>query len=656
MIGLIGAQGVTGPIGPRGGTGPIGSQGETGPTGPQGETGPTGPQGDTGPTGAQGETGPTGPQGETGPTGPQGETGPTGPQGDTGPIGPRGETGPIGPQGNTGPIGAQGETGSIGSTGNYFFLENGNTGSIPYWNGSEWVVDTDYMKFYEGDVGGLYLGTTGAPGANFGTIGSYIINIGVGAQGVTGPSCETVDDRIIRMNDIYVDPENTDHINPDKCSYGENWYAVDSSRNWSSVSLSGTGQYQSAVVFGGYIYTSSNYGQTWTPRATDSNRNWRSISISSSGQYQTAVCSSIAPGEYIYRSSDYGNTWIANTSGPIQQEWRSVSISSSGQFQTTVVYNPAIIYYSQNYGNNWSTSSISPLPSNLICVSISATGETQIACGDTGYIYFSENFGGLFNGSVAFISINYISISSNALFYSILYNDNAFLQTCILSFGQNNQYCENDDTRPFQAISLSSTGQFQTTVRNNGQIYVSRNYGQTWSTKNSVRDWKNISVSSTGQYQTAIVDGGQIYISYPDQKLYGLLTQTGATGYTKTFIIDHPTDSERYLVHGCLEGPEAGVYYRGTGRIPENHTSTIVCLPTYVNHLAKDFTVHVTPIIHKNIRTLNVSSVSNGSFEVFGSSGEFYWHVYGKRLSIEVEPKKKDVIVKGKGPYRWIIQ
>jgi hypothetical protein len=53
-------------------------------------------------------------------------------------------------------------------------------------------------------------------------------------------------------------------------------------------------------------------------------------------------------------------------------------------------------------------------------------------------------------------------------------------------------------------------------------------------------------------------------------------------------------------------------------------------------------------------RTLNVSKVLNGSFEVFGSPGEFYWHVYGKRLSIQVEPKKKDIILKGSGPYRWV--
>ena len=37
----------------------------------------------------------------------------------------------------------------------------------------------------------------------------------------------------------------------------------DASRNWYSVSSSSSGQYQTAVVINGNIYTSSDYGLTW---------------------------------------------------------------------------------------------------------------------------------------------------------------------------------------------------------------------------------------------------------------------------------------------------------------------------------------------------------------------------------------------------------
>lgn len=35
---------------------------------------------------------------------------------------------------------------------------------------------------------------------------------------------------------------------------------------------------------------------------------------------------------------------------------------------------------------------------------------------------------------------------------------------------------------------------------------------------------------------------------------------------------------------------------------------------------------------------------------------KFYWHVYGKRKEICVEPFKKDAHLRGSGPYKWIEQ
>jgi len=120
---------------------------------------------------------------------------------------------------------------------------------------------------------------------------------------------------------------------------------------------------------------------------------------------------------------------------------------------------------------------------------------------------------------------------------------------------------------------------------------------------------------------------------------------------TKTFVIDHPNDEDKYLVHGCLEGPEAGVYYRGVGKIFED-CKTDVYLPDYLFNLAYDFTVQITPI-GLPIRTLVTSKV-DGKFTVYGDPGEFFWTVFGKRENIEIEPNKSNTFVNGSGPYRWI--
>ena len=62
---------------------------------------------------------------------------------------------------------------------------------------------------------------------------------------------------------------------------------------------------------------------------------------------------------------------------------------------------------------------------------------------------------------------------------------------------------------------------------------------------------------------------------------------------TKIFVIDHPTKKENYLVHACLEGPEAGVYYRGIGKIINNNYA-IIELPDYWDGLIDPETITVT--------------------------------------------------------------
>jgi len=135
--------------------------------------------------------------------------------------------------------------------------------------------------------------------------------------------------------------------------------------------------------------------------------------------------------------------------------------------------------------------------------------------------------------------------------------------------------------------------------------------------------------------------------------IYNSSTNEVAYNPTKTFIIDHPLDTSKYLVHACLEGPEQGVYYRGEGQI-ENNMYTTIYLPNYIDNLAKDFTVQITPIYNGNIRSYSASEVVKNTFNVYGENGKFCWVVHGSRGPITVEPSKKDTIVKGSGPYVWI--
>lgn len=129
---------------------------------------------------------------------------------------------------------------------------------------------------------------------------------------------------------------------------------------------------------------------------------------------------------------------------------------------------------------------------------------------------------------------------------------------------------------------------------------------------------------------------------------------TGRISYnvtsTKSFVIDHPTNKEKYLVHACIEGPEAGVYYRGKSEITNNEFVDIT-LPDYT-HDFENISVQLTPIQHYN--ELSSENTENNKIRVYGNNGKFFWTVFMKRHDISTEPLKNSVQVQGDGPYRFI--
>lgn len=137
--------------------------------------------------------------------------------------------------------------------------------------------------------------------------------------------------------------------------------------------------------------------------------------------------------------------------------------------------------------------------------------------------------------------------------------------------------------------------------------------------------------------------------------IYNTSTSEISYSSTKTFVINHPLDKDKLLVHGCLEGPESGVYYRGKGEIINGECK--IDLPLYV-HFAKDFTINITPIGKPRLMSCSEfiipdNKTENPHFYAYGE-GLFYWTVYGKRDNINVEPDKDKIKICGDGPYKWI--
>ena len=120
----------------------------------------------------------------------------------------------------------------------------------------------------------------------------------------------------------------------------------------------------------------------------------------------------------------------------------------------------------------------------------------------------------------------------------------------------------------------------------------------------------------------------------------GLVSAGSFSANSKAFDIPHPTRENRRLVHGCLEGPEYGVYTRG--RLTNKKE---IILPTYWKGLVDwtTITVNLTPIgshqhlIVKRFDEEKVYLQSNGGMPI-----DCFYHVYAERMDIpriEVEPE-----------------
>ena len=119
----------------------------------------------------------------------------------------------------------------------------------------------------------------------------------------------------------------------------------------------------------------------------------------------------------------------------------------------------------------------------------------------------------------------------------------------------------------------------------------------------------------------------------------------------KKFRIDHPLDPKRKtLTHATLEGPEAGVYYRGEGELIGGRA--VIALPPYFEALTRKEgrTVHITPRCEGDepVSALAATGITDGlctvrAIDDRNPSQRFCWEIKAVRADVpalEVERTK----------------
>jgi hypothetical protein len=656
---------------------PLGATGPIGPTGTVG-TGPTGPQG----TGTTGTTGPTGAVG-TGPTGPQG-TGVTGVTGPTGTVG----TGPTGPQG----------TGTTGPTGPPGFsnVPNGSCySSYLFWDNTPgtWGLGENEVHFGCG-------ASENSVGTNTVALGVNAGNTSVGQNGIaigTSSGYQSQQSNAIAMG--YQAGYGTQQSNAIAMGYQAGYQNQESYTVAIGSQAGEQTQKQSAIAIGDSAgqTNQATFSVAIGAEAGQTNQEDNAIAIGAQAGFEFQKPYTVAIGYQAGRGTQNENAIAigklagSNTQGEgaiaIGANVGGIATGGGVQNANAVAIGNEAAYAGQNYDG--------------IAIGYQAAYTSQ----GLGSIAIGSNAGGGFGGisasnSTIAMGINAgysnqqdtsIAIGSEAGQTNLGENAIAIgTRANVLNGGANTiTIGQNTASGAGGGIVIGNTSRIQpggyaSVVIGNG-LLDNPATGQAGLYINPIRK-DPIPISGLALNNVLVYDGGTREVTSVDFDTSAAICLSNMTSakvqvepepalpkvvmfnYTdcngtvyenqegfpfKTFVIDHPKKPDNYLVHACLEGPEAGVYYRGTAQICDEFVE--VELPDYVDSLATNFSVQVTPIYDgKKKASYSVTEVENNKFRIYGEQGRVKWVAYGSRGDFEVEPLKELTRVNGDGPYKWI--
>ena len=129
-----------------------------------------------------------------------------------------------------------------------------------------------------------------------------------------------------------------------------------------------------------------------------------------------------------------------------------------------------------------------------------------------------------------------------------------------------------------------------------------------------------------GRFANSVV----LYSPSVSGSVQGNLDVTGAfSATTKSFLIDHPSKEGMRLQYASLEGPENGVYVRGTT------DEGFITLPDYWRDLVHNSSITVTLTPVGQFQPLFVEQKNNREIRVGGVCGYYDYVVYGERKDVD---------------------
>lgn len=327
------------------------------------------------------------------------------------------------------------------------------------------------------DTRTIYVKNTNIPSGYFNSIsisanGKYQTTVQRTQDGNTNPDC--------KMSSIWISDDN-----------GKTWTNIslnlaELTQNWTSIGISGSGQYQVASYQPGFIYLSTNYGVNWS-KTNAPEASWYGVAISGNGQYLLGASNLYKSDENsnIYLSTNTGQTWEAKLTAKL---WLNCAISYTGQYMVAIAFSDSnevdpntgllpvgSVYVSNNYGVDWNECTIKDFFTNA---TISETGQyILVCCNNCNYgpglprpLYLSSDFGD-----------TWTTIDLNDTWLSVAISYDGKYQMA-LSY--------------YQGTDAPDTG----------YVYESNDYGANW-TKNKFLpqdEWTSVAMSANGKIRSLV--------------------------------------------------------------------------------------------------------------------------------------------------------
>ncbi|MCB1237753.1 MAG: cadherin-like beta sandwich domain-containing protein, partial [Verrucomicrobiae bacterium] len=304
---------------------------------------------------------------------------------------------------------------------------------------------------------------------------------------------------------------------------GQAWVERGGDAPHRTIAMSDDGLKLAMAHFGGQIYTSTDGGETWIPRAGAGLRNWVSIAMSADG----AKLAAAENGGQIYLSTDGGVTWAAAAAAG-SRGWISVAASADGM-KLVAAEHIGHLYVSADGGATWAESGNSDFWTS---VASSADGAklAAVATGDR-QIHRSADGGTTWTAAVGAGTGDWTSIASS---------DDGMTLAAVAHGGQirlstdgGATWTARESARTWVSVAMSADGAKLLAAEQDGLLHQSTDGGETWEPRESARTWTAVASSADGTRLAAVVFGGKIYTSREENSSAGVEVTAGSGPFSR---------------------------------------------------------------------------------------------------------------------------